>query len=53
MKNFIFNTYIYAFCFGFVDRLLWGDGFGYSRYNDDNWNEWFDTGANYADIKLQ
>ncbi len=49
MKNFIFNTYIYAFCFGFVDRLLWGDGFGYSQYNDDNWNEWFDTGANYAD----
>lgn len=24
------NTYIYAFIFGFIDRLLWGDGFGYS-----------------------
>lgn len=37
LKTYIMNTYIYAFLFGFIDRLLWGDGF------DD------DTGANWAD----
>ena len=39
MKNYIMGTYLYAFLFGFFDRLLWGDGFGYSH----------DTGANWAD----
>ena len=41
--------YIYAFIFGFIDRLLWGDGFGYSHDKDDNWNDWFNSGANLAD----
>ena len=26
-----------------------GDGFGYSHDTDDAWNEWYDTGANWAD----
>ena len=41
--------YIHAFVLGFIDRLLLGDGFGYSHDSDDNWNEWFDSGANLAD----
>lgn len=41
--------YIHAFVLGFIDRLLWGDGFGYSHDSDDDWNEWFDSGANLAD----
>ena len=41
--------YIHAFVFGFIDRLLWGDGFGYTHDTDDNWNKWYDTGANFAD----
>lgn len=49
MKNYIMNTYIYAFVFGFTDRLLWGDGFGYSHDTDDDWDEWFDSCANWAD----
>ena len=49
MKNYVMSTYLYAFLFGFFDRLLWGDGFGYSHDTDDAWNEWYDTGANWAD----
>ena len=49
MKNYIMKNYFYAFVFGFIDRLLWGDGFGYSYDSDDNWNNWFDSGANLAD----
>ena len=49
MNTYIENTRIYAFLFGFIDRLLWGDGFGYSHDTDDGWNECYDTGANYAD----
>ena len=45
MKNYVMSTYLYAFLFGFFDRLLWGDGFGYSHDTDDAWNEWYDTGA--------
>lgn len=41
MKNYVMSTYLYAFLFGFFDRLLWGDGFGYSHDTD--------TGANWAD----
>ena len=47
--NIMKNTYLYAFLFGFFDRLLWGDGFGYSHDTDAAWNEWYDTGANWAD----
>ena len=43
------NTYIYAFVFGFIDRLFWGDGFGYSHINDTDWDYWFNSGANCAD----
>ena len=28
------NTYLYAFLFGFLDRLPWGNGFGYSHDTD-------------------
>ena len=49
MKNYILKNYFYAFVFGFIDRLLWGDGFGYSHDKDDDWNEWFNSGANLAD----
>ena len=53
MKNYVMGTYLYAFLFGFFDRLLWGDGFGYSHDTDDAWSEWYDTGANWADKLLE
>lgn len=37
MKNYVMGTY------------LWGDGFGYSHDTDEDWNEWYATGANWAD----
>ena len=49
MKNYVMGTHLYAFLFGFFDRLLWGDGFGYSHDTDDDWNKWYATGANWAD----
>ncbi len=39
-----------AYFLGFQERLRWGDGFGRTHPQSNDWNEAYDRGANLADL---
>ena len=44
------NSIAYAFVVGFYERLRWGDAFGRTSETNQDWNEAYDLGANFADM---
>lgn len=49
MRRYIKNTKAFAFMQGLYERLMYGDGAGRTHPTDQNWNETYDQGMNFAD----
>lgn len=43
-------THVRAYWLGFIERFRFGDGFGRTHPLDQDWNEAYDRGANFADL---